>query len=257
MSIEHLQKIREYELNNVFSEIPQGSKILEIGAGAGWQTQMLVKRGFAVEAIDVEDTKYLKNRVWPVLTYDGKTIPFPDQYFDVIFSSTVLEHIPDVEQFQCEIKRVLKPDGIAIHVLPKGYWRFWTNVVHYPFVLKILFQIVVSKISCTHYGKDSHSQKNTVIKAMERLSKQEILIQALFPPRHGAIGNSISEIYWFSKSRWDKLFITTNWTIIKHFPNNLFYTGYSLFGSLLSMQVRTVLSYLLGSSSQTYVLKEK
>ena len=29
---------------------------------------------------------------------------------------------------QKEIHRVLKPDGRAIHVLPSGSWRFWTNL---------------------------------------------------------------------------------------------------------------------------------
>jgi len=55
-------------------------------------------------------------------------IPFEDHAFDIVFSSNVLEHIPHVVEFQKEIQRVLKPDGIAIHVLPSSSWRVWSNM---------------------------------------------------------------------------------------------------------------------------------
>ena len=38
-------------------------------------------------------------------------IPFPNEYFDIVFSHGVLHHIPDVGRAQAEIHRVLKPSG--------------------------------------------------------------------------------------------------------------------------------------------------
>ena len=119
-----LKRIREYELELVIPLMPPGSSVLEIGAGAGWQSKLLAEYGLGVEAIDVEDSRYESQRIWPVLIYDGENIPFPDSHFDVVFSSNVLEHIKQVDQFLDEIKRVLKPDGIAVHIVPSTSWRF-------------------------------------------------------------------------------------------------------------------------------------
>ena len=62
--------------------------------------------------------------------YDGFTIPFDDNYFDIVFSSNVLEHIPHVVEFQKELHRVLKPSGKAVHLLPSSRWRLYTNITH-------------------------------------------------------------------------------------------------------------------------------
>lgn len=51
--------------------------------------------------------------------YDGVTMPFPDEHFDVVMSWGVMEHVADVPAVLAEIKRVLKPGGIAfIKVFP-------------------------------------------------------------------------------------------------------------------------------------------
>jgi predicted SAM-dependent methyltransferase len=65
-----------------------------------------------------------------VVDYDGQRIPFGDDSFDVVFSSNVLEHIPHVDAFQQEIHRVLKPGGVAVHIVPSSSWRWWTNITH-------------------------------------------------------------------------------------------------------------------------------
>jgi len=50
--------------------------------------------------------------------YDGKTIPFADNYFDSILSSEVFEHIFNLEQILMELKRVLKPGGHILITVP-------------------------------------------------------------------------------------------------------------------------------------------
>lgn len=259
MSMKHLQKIREYELGRVLfdiqSRIQKGSKILEVGAGTGWQAKKLAEHGFSVEAIDIEKSDYLEHRIWPVLNYDGKNIPFPDNYFDVVFSSNVLEHIPPQEDFQTEIKRVLKADGIAIHVLPSGSWRFWTNKTHYLFILKTVLKKLLSIITITTGSnqKDGAVRKNPEV--VKRVRRIEFIKQAFFPSRHGEVGNFISEIYWFSRFRWNKFFKNSGWKTEKYFHNNLFYTGYSVLDSILSIRFRKLLSCVLGSSCHIYILK--
>lgn len=53
--------------------------------------------------------------------YDGKHIPFPDNSFDAILCTQVLEHAEDVEQVCNEMVRVLKPDGQLIITVPFIY----------------------------------------------------------------------------------------------------------------------------------------
>jgi SAM-dependent methyltransferase len=49
---------------------------------------------------------------------DISDIQFPDQYFDAIYCSHVLEHVPDDRRAMREFARVLKPDGWAILLVP-------------------------------------------------------------------------------------------------------------------------------------------
>lgn len=49
---------------------------------------------------------------------DLQRLPFDSGTYDFIFASHVLEHIPDDEKAISEIRRVLKPNGIAILPVP-------------------------------------------------------------------------------------------------------------------------------------------
>jgi 2-polyprenyl-3-methyl-5-hydroxy-6-metoxy-1,4-benzoquinol methylase len=127
---EHLEAIRTYEIKSVIPLITRRGRLLEIGAGSGWQARALANCGFEVDAIDLPTSLHAENRIWPVIDYDGVSIPFQKATFDVVFSSNTLEHIPQLFEFQREIKRVLKPDGLVVHIVPSATWRAWTSMTH-------------------------------------------------------------------------------------------------------------------------------
>ena len=65
--------------------------------------------------------------------YDGKTLPFPDESFDTILNTQVLEHVPDPFALFAEMVRVLAAGGRLlvtvpfahrIHSAPYDYHRF-------------------------------------------------------------------------------------------------------------------------------------
>lgn len=65
--------------------------------------------------------------------YDGKKIPFPDEYFDSVFSSEVFEHVFNLEEIIPEICRVTKTGGLILvtcpfaiceHEQPNDYARY-------------------------------------------------------------------------------------------------------------------------------------
>lgn len=50
--------------------------------------------------------------------YDGKKIPFEDEYFDSIFSSEVLEHVVNIDEILRELYRVLKKNSYMLITVP-------------------------------------------------------------------------------------------------------------------------------------------
>ncbi|MEG5162687.1 methyltransferase domain-containing protein [Microcoleus sp. AT3-A2] len=42
---------------------------------------------------------------------DAKAMPYPDSYFDMVISNSIIHHLPDPLLFLQEVKRVLKPQG--------------------------------------------------------------------------------------------------------------------------------------------------
>ena len=75
---------------------------------------------------------------------------------------------------------------------------------------------------------------------------------------HGEFSNNVfQEVNDFSKKSWIKRFEDANFEVIKVIPGRLFYTGNSLFSSSLPILARRRLSFILGSSCQYYLLKNK
>ena len=229
---------------------------MEIGGGIGWQAKKLSESGFTVESIDMPQSIYSEMRIWPITNYDGKHIPFPNNHFDIVFSSSVLEHIPHLSEFQTEMKRVLKVNGLALHIVPSGSWRFWTSLAHYPFVIKTLVKMLCVKFVGLRESTNRDEMEILALDRISRLSKLELLKKAIVPSRHGERGSALSEVYYFSRNCWLGVFKESGWRVEKVVSNRLMYTGYLVFGRLLSISCRRKLSYCLGSSCHIFKLRK-
>jgi ubiquinone/menaquinone biosynthesis C-methylase UbiE len=101
-------------------------KVLEVGAGDGsilwWLSQMnFAPELYAVEIaqsalqlIEKRDIPHLQKAV----SFDGYSIPFPDDFFDLVILSHVLEHVEFERQLLRELKRVARHCVIEV---PKDY----------------------------------------------------------------------------------------------------------------------------------------
>lgn len=227
------------------------ANLLEIGAGAGWQALALEKHGARVTAIDVQHSNYESKRVFPVEIYNGVSIPFTSESFDVVFSSNTLEHVYEPEKLLLEIKRVLRPGGVAIHIVPSAGWRFWTNLAHFPYLFKRMCKSLSSS-SCVSSLGNFISLENTSESKLSLIPRFNVL----YPKRHGEVGNCITEIFLFSRTNWKRLFVKQGFKIKKVYGCHLFYTGYQLMGHKISTEYRRMLSYILGSASHVFVMKK-
>jgi SAM-dependent methyltransferase len=249
LSLDHLDAVRVAEIDKVASFLPARARILEIGAGTGKQALELQRRGFEVTAIEIADSNYTPHRVFPIQDYDGRMIPLPDASIDVVFSSNVLEHVPDLSRMHAEIRRVLAPGGTCIHALPTHTWRLWTTLTSY--------------IEAVSFSISSIPQ--LVPRAAPRAAELRRLRHAWYwtarhaaglclPRRHGERGNVISELWLFHPRWWRRNFEENGFTVVAHEPMGLFYTGQQLLGLHLGISARERLARLLGSSCYLFKL---
>ena len=244
----HLDQIRSHELYESIVHLPKFGRLLEIGAGTGWQAKLLSDAGYDVTAIDIASPQGSRKEFWPIIIYNGKDIPFPSATFDILFSSNTLEHIGDIDSFLKEARRVLKDDGMALHILPTPQWRLWTSLSHHLGIMKKTFTFISRKLSSGDPAAvfDNPSTKNSGALDLAR--------RIIIPPRHGERGNAFSEICLYRKKWWTSTFEETGWRVVETFPLHLFYTGNSVLGNKLSMTGRFFLSKALGSSTMGYIL---
>jgi len=118
---------REYISSHLSSE----AIILDVGAGAGIVKEMNFKGAVGkVCGVDldprVESNPYLDEGK----VTDANSIPYNDNYFDLVFADNVMEHLDDPFTVFHEIHRVLKKDGLLLFKTPNRY--------HYmPFIARL------------------------------------------------------------------------------------------------------------------------
>jgi ubiquinone/menaquinone biosynthesis C-methylase UbiE len=81
----------------------------------------------------------------------GEDLPYPDNYFDIVYSTNVLEHVNDPKKVIHETIRVLKPGGYFQFVIP-NYGSFWEG--HYGILWIPNIPKWIAKIYVSLYGRD-------------------------------------------------------------------------------------------------------
>jgi SAM-dependent methyltransferase len=112
-----------------------GDWVLDVGCGEGRHVHGLhMLDGVNVVGLDLNIPSLIKGRdgmdflpagsnaaVTAFVSGDAYRLPFPDQAFDAVICSEVLEHLTDYEQVLAEIARVLKPGGRFAPTVPTAW----------------------------------------------------------------------------------------------------------------------------------------
>jgi 2-polyprenyl-3-methyl-5-hydroxy-6-metoxy-1,4-benzoquinol methylase len=139
-----------------------GPTVLDFGCGRGDLVGCLRREGWRAFGIDI-DPAFVKsgsllNRLfvdeYEILSTsdeDGITL-FPDEFFDIIISDQVLEHVSDLDEAASEMARLLKRGGKIMHIFPASHCliepHFFMPLVHWlpkttvrKFAIKVFLQI--------------------------------------------------------------------------------------------------------------------
>jgi ubiquinone/menaquinone biosynthesis C-methylase UbiE len=191
--------------------------VLELGCGIGFQSALLSTMSDSVVATDLPDENMSthtpgKIRLQSLLTGLGienvshefcsaESLPFEDNSFDMVFSSHVLEHIPDFEKAMKEIYRVLKPNGFLFCVVPSSFDKPYAFLNHYLNLVSITLKYIANKIASIKQEHNSSTNlNNNVIKNIQDRSIYNYLI----PPPHGEANSFFSEFKLWTPSNWKR-----------------------------------------------------
>jgi len=115
----HLAELRMNRLNSLVS-IPDNAVLLDIGAAQGEYVAAYKRLGYQAVGVEPWDEarsvadKLAEYLSVPLEIKNGRAeeLPYEDETIDIVISTSVLEHVDDLEASISETYRVLKPGGV-------------------------------------------------------------------------------------------------------------------------------------------------
>lgn len=101
-------------------ELKAGMRLLEVGPGRGEFLQGFAQCGLSVTGVDRSKEAGSDALDLSILTADleHEPLPVPDDFFDVVYSKSFIEHLSHPDRYLTEAWRVLKPGGLLLTLVP-------------------------------------------------------------------------------------------------------------------------------------------
>lgn len=136
-------------LTDRFLTSHRGGKLVDVGSGRGEFLREFALLGFDACGVDRElSSEKIFPEVVHLANLETDRLPFDDDSLDIVFNKSVLEHTSNVTHLLGECRRVLRPGGVMISLVPdwKAQWSHfyddWTHVR--PFTLVGLRECLLS-----------------------------------------------------------------------------------------------------------------
>lgn len=116
--------IAEIRRKNLTIDLIEGNRVLEIGCAEGWMSELISKKVKILFSCDIA-MSYLQRAKKRGINanfarIDAHCLPFPENLFDCVVITEVLEHLISPYKALEEIHKVLKPNGILIISVPNN-----------------------------------------------------------------------------------------------------------------------------------------
>lgn len=130
----------------------KGKKVLEVGCGIGSDGIQFARNGACYTGVDLTNAAVsiakerfeLFGQKGEIVKVDTESLPFPDNYFDHVYSFGVIHHSPNPENIVSEIHRVLKPGG-SINIMLYNRTSFY-YFIEVKLLRKLFFMFCEKKI---------------------------------------------------------------------------------------------------------------
>jgi len=182
--LEHAGRVLPYLLPHV----RPGMRVLDFGNGSGATTQRLAEESDAsVTGVDVAQNSLFPV---PVVSYDGRTLPFRSGTFDLVYSVFVVHHCPDVPAALREVVRVCRGRVLLIEDVWTGWKdRFWLYFFHILFDLFMLLMTLLGKARWSSFFRYNFKNDAQWAACFEQLGlnvvrAQDVVMAERYPVRH-------------------------------------------------------------------------
>ncbi len=163
------QESMELYRDLISSSISSKTKVLDVGCGHGDFLKSVYKKTAHTYGVDPDKQALAKNKfIKHKVVAEAQKLPFADNFFDLVVSAWVLEHLTDPQKAFSEIFRVLKPGGKVIFLTPNlwnyNVWliRLIPNMFH-DFLTRKLYNRQENDTYPKQYKINSASQINKIL----------------------------------------------------------------------------------------------
>lgn len=219
-----MHNLRCPEIDIVFCRCPKKlfAKVLELGAGDGFVSTLLEEYSEQLVCTELNPDRLVKsnqnNITYKICDAEKVSEVFKDKEFDMVFSSSLLEHLPNCDQALRGIHQVLADEGISIHFMPNRCWKLVTVLLYIPNkVAVIVDKILAGRIFKRRPGhkwfrsyKRQYGGNN--IKVGRR--RQFFLAKPFLPRIHGVSNNTVAEFIAFGKKQWIRRFESAGFKVV-------------------------------------------
>lgn len=187
-------------------------KLMDFGCGSKPYENLFSVTSYT--GVDVQQTGHNHRHSRVDVFYDGKKLPFENEYFDCVFSSEVFEHLFQPDLLLKEINRVMKSGGKILitvpfcwneHEMPFDYARYTSEGVNHLLVtngfeiiearktgnfIRVLFQMCVLYLYETgiKYGLGGRILSMIFIAPLNLLA---VVLSPLFPVNKSLYFNNV------------------------------------------------------------------
>lgn len=114
----HPHSLNSY-LETILSRATSSFYVLDLGCGEGNSIEVFEKlnRKAVWHGVDIEDSPEVKKRTImsdSITTFNGVNLPYEDNFFDLVYTNQVLEHVRHPDALIADVFRVMKCGGIFI-----------------------------------------------------------------------------------------------------------------------------------------------